>query len=225
MRISTKSIFISLTALLLIGLPFVYALIIYPDLADKIPVHYDINGNPDGWDEKSGIFLLPVIMGVAGIIILLLLTNLNRIDPKRYAAGNDKVFGFMGIFIIGFLSFLSLIFEYQTLHPDLRLNSLVFTLLGLFFSGMGFFMPYLKQNYFAGFKFPWTLESASNWKKTHLIGGKIWVIGGLVIILSSLASEGAISFTIFLIVVSLLVILPAVISYRLYKKEMEQLHE
>lgn len=33
----------------------------YSDLPDTIPIHFDVNGNPDGFGEKYMIFLLPII--------------------------------------------------------------------------------------------------------------------------------------------------------------------
>lgn len=219
MRIDKRTILVYLASTLLIALPFIYALMIYPDLADTIPVHFDINGKPDEWDNKSSIYLLPIIMGVVSLFNILLMTNLNRIDPKRHAPENDRLFSLLALFVTGFLSLLSLILEYQTLHPELPLQNILFPLIGLFFSGIGLFMPYLKQNYFAGFKFPWTLESNDNWEKTHKLGGRIWVAGGLIIMLTSSILNGKISFIIFITVVSLLVILPALISYRIFKRE------
>ena len=219
MRIDKRTVLVYLASTFLIALPFIYALMIYPDLADTIPVHFDINGKPDGWDNKSSIYLLPGIMGVVSLFNILLMTNLNRIDPKRHAPENDGVFSLLALLVTGFLSFLSFIFEYQTLHPELPLQNILFSLIGLFFSGIGLFMPYLKQNYFAGFKFPWTLESNDNWEKTHKLGGRIWVIGGLIIALTSSVLSGKISFIILITIVSLLVILPALISYRIFKRE------
>ena len=37
------------------------ALAVWPDLPDRIPVHFGIDGRPDGWAEKSltSWFLLP----------------------------------------------------------------------------------------------------------------------------------------------------------------------
>lgn len=219
MRIDKRTVLVYLASTFLIALPFIYALMIYPDLADTIPVHFDINGKSDGWDNKSSIYFLPGIMGVVSLFNILLMTNLNRIDPKRHAPENDGVFSLLALLVTGFLSFLSLIFEYQTLHSELPLQNILFPLIGLFFSGIGLFMPYLKQNYFAGFKFPWTLESNDNWEKTHKLGGRIWVIGGLVIALTSSVLSGKISLIIFITIVSLLVILPALISYRIFKRE------
>jgi len=62
-------------------------------------------------------------------------------------------------------------------------------LLGFAFAGMGIYMPKLKQNYYAGFKLPWTLESEENWNATHRLAGKIWPVGGLLQIDQRIAAQ------------------------------------
>ncbi len=47
----------------------------YASLPDRIPVHFNINGEPDRWAEKSGwsLFMLPAIWTVLGALIFVLL--------------------------------------------------------------------------------------------------------------------------------------------------------
>ena len=55
----------------------------------------------------------------------------------------------------------------------------------------------LKQNYFIGIKTPWTLENEEVWKLTHLYAGKMWVIGGLLVVVLSLIVPEEINFYFF----------------------------
>ncbi|MEL3971400.1 DUF1648 domain-containing protein [Rossellomorea oryzaecorticis] len=43
---------------------FVYILFIFPDLPDRVPIHFNINGMVDSWGYKGFIWVLPVI-GIA----------------------------------------------------------------------------------------------------------------------------------------------------------------
>ena len=61
---------------------------------------------------------------------------------------------------------------------------LIFVIIGLLFAFLGNYFKTIKPNYFIGIKTPWTLENEEVWKKTHLIGGKLWFIGGLLMALT-----------------------------------------
>lgn len=69
---------------------------------------------------------------------------------------------------------------YTTAHQGISIEKLLFPIMGLAFAGMGLYMPKIKQNYFAGFKLPWTLDNEDNWNATHKIAGKVWLYGGIV---------------------------------------------
>ena len=61
---------------------------------------------------------------------------------------------------------------------------LIFPLIGLLFAFLGNYFKTIKPNYFIGIRTPWTLENEEVWKKTHLIGGKLWFVGGLLMALT-----------------------------------------
>ena len=78
-------------------------------------------------------------------------------------------------------------------------------------------MPHLKQNYFAGFKLPWTLENEDNWNATHKIAGKVWLYGGLFQCIAGIVFGSVTSFVIFFINMIIMVLVPAIYSYRMFK--------
>ena len=43
----------------------------------------------------------------------------------------------------------------------------------------------LEQNFFVGFRLPWTLASTNNWKKTHRFGGMMMVCFGFALLIST----------------------------------------
>lgn len=40
---------------------FIFAIVIYPALPDTIPIHFNSQGEVDGWGSKATIFLMPAI--------------------------------------------------------------------------------------------------------------------------------------------------------------------
>jgi uncharacterized membrane protein len=207
-----------LFVLLMISIPFGYAIYLFPLLPDTIPTHFNIEGKADGWGSKDSIFLLPSILGFVSLMSYLLLSNLKSIDPKRAAKVEDDYYKKMALFLVVFLSVLSLVIMYGTAHQGIKIDQMLFPLLGLFFAGLGSFMSKLKQNYFAGFKLPWTLESEANWNATHKLAGKIWIICGSLQFLSGLILEGPWVFGIFISLVAIMVLVPTLYSYLFFRK-------
>ena len=202
----------------LILLPFAYAFFLYPTLPYKIPMHFNMNGEVDGWGSREGIYLLPSIMGFVSIFVFLMMANIKKIEPKRYAGADEKIYAQLGLFTVGFLCCLSLVILYGTSHIGIEINKLIFPLLGFAFTGMGIYMPKLKQNYLAGFKLPWTLENEANWDATHALAGKVWTIGGTLQMISALLLNGPSIFIVFMSITAVMVIIPSAFSYRMFKR-------
>lgn len=202
----------------LVLIPFTYAIYLYPTLPYKIPMHFNMNGEVDGWGSREGIYLLPSIMGFVSIFVFLMLANIKKIDPKKYAGADEKIYAQLGLFTAAFLCCLSMVILYGTANSGIPINKLIFPLLGFAFAGMGIYMPKLKQNYLAGFKLPWTLENEANWDATHALAGKVWTIGGTLQMISALLLNGAAIFIVFMSITAVMVIIPSAFSYRMFKR-------
>jgi uncharacterized membrane protein len=207
-----------LFVLVFIALPFAYAFYLYPSLPLRIPIHFNIKGEADGWGSPESIFLSPAIMGLTSLFVYFIFANIKKLDPMRYADANADNYAAVGLGVVLFLSLLSLSILYGTVNESLRDGRFVFLLIGLFFSAFGLYMPKLKQNYFVGMRLPWTLSDADNWEATHRYAGKFWTIGGLLIALFALLLDGIAQMVVFFSIVFLVVIFPVIFSYRLFKK-------
>lgn len=207
-----------LVALLIIA-PFIYGALIFPQLPSKIPTHFNIEGKADAWGGPSSIFIGPGIMGAVSIFIYVLMSNLKSFDPKKYDEANDTLYNNFAILTVAFLSALSTIIIYSSTHADeLNVGKLILPLVGLSFAGLGWYMPKFKQNYFVGFKLPWTLENETNWDETHKVAGKLWIYGGLFQAVVTFILPMKFGMIAFMLAVAIMVIIPSVFSYRLFKK-------
>lgn len=209
-------------ALLFVLTPFLYAVYLYPSLGDQVPIHFDIHGKADGWTSRNGIFLGPTIMGVVSLFVYFLLTNIEKIDPKRARGGDTSIMKTLALFVVGALSVLSVVILYSSSHENVAVDQLLFGALGLFFLGSGYFMPRLKQNYFAGYRLPWTLENEQNWIATHRVAGKWWMGGGAAQFLVAVFFAGEILFYLFMSITFLTAVVPIVFSYRFYKRSLNE---
>lgn len=204
---------------LLIGAPFVYSGLIYPQLPSQIPTHFNIEGKPDAWGGPDSIFIGPGIMGAVSLFVYVLMVNLKSIDPKKYDDKNDTLYQNFALLTVAFLSLLSCIIIYTSTHADqVNVGNLILPLLGLSFAGLGWYMPKFRQNYFVGFKLPWTLENVDNWNETHKVAGKIWVYGGLFQAVATFVLSMKFGFICFMIATAVMVIIPTVFSYRMFKR-------
>ena len=204
-------------AMVLLAIPFGYAAYLYPNLPTTIPTHFNINGEADDWGDKSTIFLGPGIMAGVGLFTFFLMTNIKNIDPKRFKTEDDGMYKKFALFLVGFLSMLGMIITYASTNDSGNISKILLPFIGFAFSLMGWFMPKLHQNYFAGFKLPWTLENVDNWNETHKVAGKVWFYGGIAQAIATLVLSNKLGLIAFLGIVFVMVVVPTVFSYRMFK--------
>jgi len=206
-----------LLALIILAIPFGYAAYVYPSLPGTIPTHFNIRGEADGFGGKDSIFLGPGIMSVVGLFTFFLLSNIKNFDPKRFKSEDDGMFKKFALFMVLFMSIMGLIITYSATGAKLNITKLLLPFLGMVFAIMGWYMPKLHQNYFAGFKLPWTLENVDNWNETHKLAGKVWLYGGMVQAIGTLVLPSVPAFIVFITSIAVMVIIPSVFSYRMFK--------
>ena len=86
---------------------------------------------------------------------------------------------------------------------------------------LGNYFQAVRPNYFIGIRSPWTLESETVWKKTHRAAGRLYMLGGLAIALAALFLSPTSVTPVMIGVISILVFVPFIHSYVLFKKEKE----
>jgi uncharacterized membrane protein len=195
-------------------LPIIAGLILWDKLPEQMPMHFDINGDADGYASKTfAVFGFPLIMTA----LQWLCSFLTGLDPKM--KNFSKKTTALVLWIIPALSLLlhTIIYAYA-LGKEFNTITPIILFFGLFFVITGNYMPKLSQSYTVGIKFPWTLNSEANWIYTHRISGKIWVVGGLILIATSFLNLGWLYLTIFAIMIAV----PVIASYRFHKKENKQ---
>lgn len=191
-------------------LPILAGLYLWNILPEQVPSHWDINGQVDGWSSKAlFVFGLPCIM-VAMQWFCVLVTGA---DPKK-ANHSEKVMQLV-LWIIPALTIVLSAITYMTaLGQEVRVEILLPLLVGLTFAVIGNYLPKCKQSYTIGIKLPWTLNSEENWNRTHRLAGRLWLVGGVGIMLTAVFG----SFWILLAITLVMVLVPTVYSYSLHRK-------
>lgn len=204
--------------LLILSIPLIYASVIYSSLPETIPLHFDMNGKPNGYGNKNMLWFILLLMTAVSAGVYLLIKNLPRIDPKKTAGQSPELYHKIAVALVIFLCAINIVIVYSSVNGSININKLLLPLLGLLFLVLGNYMHSIKPNYFVGFRLPWTLENEDNWRKTHQLVGKLWVPGGLLITICTLLLPAEMGFIIFFSIVLIITIIPAVFSYRYFKK-------
>ena len=63
----------------------------------------------------------------------------------------------------------------------------------------------------------WALEDEGNWNATHRFAGKVWVAGGMIVILCSFFMSEALIW-VYMCLATLMALLPVVYSYGYYRR-------
>ena len=193
-------------------LPMLAGFVLWNKLPEKLPTHWNFEGEIDGWSGKLfAVIFLPLIM----LGFHLICTIATSIDPKNKNF-NTKIFGLV-LWICPVLSLLCMTATYAAaLGYDVKVEFIIPLFIGVLFLIIGNYLPKCKQNYTIGIKIPWTLNDEENWNKTHRLAGFVWILGSIVIIVGAFF-EKAVVYTTF-IPVAVMVIVPMIYSYIYYRK-------
>ncbi len=208
---------------LILIIPGIYLALVWNSLPEKIAIHFNLKGEVDRYGNKNELILLTVAMTLMSAFIYLLLPLVYKIDPKRRASENKSRLHRMAFVLSVFIIAILCMLIYNSTHGNMKFSfRLIFSGVGLLFCFIGNYMHNIKPNYFAGFRLPWTLENEFIWRKTHLLGGKLFFAGGFLIAVICLFTPPTVALVVFLIITITIVIIPGVYSYRLYKKHKNQ---
>ncbi len=173
------------------------------------------------WDELPDIkffafFQLPVLLLIVHLVCLFF-TALDQ----RQKGQNKKALRIM-FWIIPFISLFASGSAYAAaLGKAFDVVRLMPAMLGAMFVFIGNFLPKIRQNRTLGIKTSWTLNNEENWNRTHRLGGKVWVIGGLVT-LSALFLPRAAAVPVTACVIIAITVIPIAYSYSIYKKHQKE---
>ena len=200
-------IFTSLVTLI----PILVGLLLWDKLPEQLPYHWDIHGQVDGWAGKTqAVFFMPLLMLALHWICVLASTT----DPKSKQYHPKSIQLVLWICPILNLVINTMVYA-AALGYGVDVELIMSLLMGVLFIFIGNLLPKMQQSYTMGIKLPWTLHNEENWNKTHRLGGKVWVIGGIIILSTALWGN----FLVLMATTLLMVLIPVVYSYCLYRKQ------
>lgn len=150
----------------------------------QIPVHFDAAGNPDRYGSAVfGMLILPASSGLSMALVLIL----RRFDPRQENVEASRTTYDTLLLLVAVLM---LVLQGAILLHSLELVAFksmnIYAVLGLLFMVIGNYLPKTRSNWFLGIRTPWTLSNEEIWKKTHKLGGYMFLGCGLAILVGSL---------------------------------------
>ncbi len=195
---------------LLAALPVLYLLFNWSSVPEKVPIHFELNGDPNDYGSKLIYVFLPL-----GIYFLMLI--LPMIDPRK---SNYEIFSLtyykLRIVLGLFFGLIDTVIIYNVLHGSEKLGLFVPIFVFLLLTLLGNYMGNVRQNYFIGIKVPWTLNNAEVWTRTHRMAGRLWFWGGIAGVFALIIFKDP--FFVLLPILGILILVPIIYSYIIYQK-------
>ena len=198
-------------------LPILIGLVLWNQLPDSMPIHGGIDGNPDRWSSKGVVvFGLPLLLLVLHWVSVLFAGR----EMERQKQ-NEKVKE-ITFWVAPALSLILGGMGYaQAMELEMSVMRVLPVLMGVPFLLIGNYMPKCQRNRTIGIRVKWTLLSEENWNRTHRLGGKIWVAGGLLLLLCTVLPEKLLLVSMLLILL-VLTVAPILYSYLYFRKQVAE---
>lgn len=192
-----------LAALILFGLDQ------FPQLPDQVPIHFDLQGHPNGYSSKAfALWFLPALI----LWVIALIYGLVRVSPEQYNMPNSlESVGKLNSVIVLMLGLIQVGIILNARDPGTYgIQRFIILAFATFLLGGGNFMSKVERNYFIGVRTPWTLASEENWHATHRFAARAMVLGGVLLFAASFITQ---SVPVALGVLVLSVSAPVIYSY------------
>ncbi len=179
MKTSWKS---ELPQLGIIAALFAWSAILWPGAPDSLPLHFDLNGNVDRMGGKlEGLFAVPVV----ALAVYALLRFVPRLDPARANYPSFATpYAVIRIAVLIMLAVVDLVILLPLVGVPVNRGVVIRLIGGSLLIVLGAVMGKIRPNWFVGIRTPWTLTSKESWVKTHRLGGWVFILVGLVFIVT-----------------------------------------
>ncbi len=205
-----KSLQKELPIIAIVLLPFIYLAYIWANLPAEVPLHWNLQGEIDRYGDKSELLLIPILLPLLTYLIFLVVP---KIDPKNKLKNMGNKYRSIKVLLTVFMSILALFILYSSKNQSLSNPNYIILLIGVLYIILGNYFKTIRSNYFIGIRTPWTLENETVWKETHKLGGKLWFLGGLIVVLGSVILDKQSNFTLFITLTIIIALVPVIYSY------------
>ena len=201
--------------LVIILASIILSIYFYQHFPARVPIHWNVAGQVDNWGSRSfGAFMLPALL----VVMYFLFGIISRIDPRkeRYAEF-AKVYAIIKTAIMVVLFAVYVVASLNAIGYTISVAFWIPFAIGLLFIVLGNYFGKIRNNYFVGIRTPWTLSNEEVWNKTHRLGGKLFILGGVIMLLTGFTPV-TLRLPLLILVIVFIAVVPIAYSYLLYKR-------
>jgi immunity protein, SdpI family len=207
-----------LTGIILTAAALMLSVILYPSLPDRIPTHWNLHGEVDGYGSKSvAAFLGPGLMAM----MLLLFRFLPWLSPHRFEVADTErpTYLYIMVVIVVLIGYIHAVSIAAAMGWAGDVGRAMVGGIFLFFALLGNVLGKVPRNFYIGVRTPWTIASERVWHATHRLAARVFVLAGTVgFILVILMGWFVVSFLILMVAL----IVPVAFSLVYYKRLQRQ---
>lgn len=166
----------------LIAAMFALAAVTWSSAPRQIPVHWNAYGAVDRYGGRfEGLLLLPLLaLAIYGLFLVVPKIDPGRANYEQFAAAYSTLRIAVTLLLAAVYALLQL-----TIHGyAVNIGMIVPFLAGLLFIVIGNMLGKVRPNWAVGIRTPWTLSSKTSWDKTHRVGGRLFIVAGVLMMLT-----------------------------------------
>lgn len=190
--------------LFLAVIPLIYVAMVFGGAPEIVPTHFNVEGIADGFGSKWTLWILPVVVVVIAIVAMY--TPFLTKFAKQKDDKSLNVVAKFNLIVLIMLDLVSISIVYTTLNysegKPSEIGLYMLYILNIFFIISGFALPKISRNSVIGIRIPFTLMDSEVWTKTHKIGGKLWIVAGVVGLVITFVTKGNVWFGILPILIA-----------------------
>ncbi len=161
----------------LVAIAFVATLLAWPHLPERVPLHWNVHGEVDGWGPRGLMMVLGPGAMLAELAIFALLPVLS---PKRFEIESfTRTWLRIMLAAIALAGYITAVMLFAALTRHVDVSAALLAGVSLLLVFIGNLMGKVRRNFFIGIRTPWTLANERVWYATHRLAGKTIVLSGI----------------------------------------------
>lgn len=191
-------------------LPIILVVAVYTRLPQQIPTNWGFDRKVS-YGEKGNLWILAGISPFLAIMYQVL----PKIDPKRKNYRKfQEVYESFQLFMQVFLFVMVGIVIIESFRPGtVQVSTVVCAMCGILFIIIGNMMPKFRQNFFIGFRTPWTLTNEQVWNKTHRLAGRLIFVAGILGLIGAFFPSDKVKMVFLFVPLIAATVIPYIMSY------------
>lgn len=192
---------------------FLMIALLYNKLPEQIPVHWNAEGEIDGYASKLfGALMMPC----GALATFILIKVLPVISPKGFRLDDSRpVLDTINLVLVALFCTIGAATVMVAMGVKLDMVKVILIGTGLMLILTGNVLSKVRKNFFVGIRTPWTLADDEVWAQTHRLAGRSFFGGGLLVCVLAFFQSGPYAI---LAGVTVAVLLPVVYSFVLYRR-------